>query len=62
MIAKAASSFLHRDIAARTFQRSFVLAEGVEVSGAHLENGLPHVDLIRSVPEAVVQTIKITKA
>ncbi|TMV75024.1 Hsp20 family protein [Thioclava sp. BHET1] len=54
--------FLHRGIAARAFQRSFVLAEGVEVNGAKLENGLLHVDLIRSVPEAVVQTIKITKA
>jgi HSP20 family molecular chaperone IbpA len=54
--------FLHRGIAARAFQRSFVLAEGVEVAGATLENGLLHVDLKRSVPEAVVQSIKITKA
>ena len=54
--------FLHRGIAARAFQRSFVLAEGVEVAGAKLENGLLHVDLIRSVPEPVVQSIKITKA
>ncbi|MDE3238435.1 MAG: Hsp20 family protein [Paracoccaceae bacterium] len=54
--------FLHRGIAARAFQRSFVLAEGVEVAGANLENGLLHVDLVRSVPEPVVQTIKITKA
>ncbi|MEI4471259.1 Hsp20 family protein [Frigidibacter sp. MR17.24] len=51
--------FLHRGIAARAFQRSFVLADGVEVSGATLENGLLHVDLKRSVPEAVVQTIRI---
>lgn len=54
--------FLHRGIAARAFQRSFVLAEGVEVAGAKLENGLLHVDLVRAVPEPVVQTIKISKA
>lgn len=51
--------FLHRGIAARQFQRSFVLADGVEVAGATMENGLLHVDLVRSVPESVVQTIKI---
>lgn len=51
--------FLHRGIAARAFQRSFVLAEGVEVAGASMENGLLHLDLRRSVPDAVVQTIKI---
>ena len=54
--------FLHRGIAARAFQRSFVLAEGVEVAGARLENGLLHVDLVRATPEPVVQSIKITKA
>ncbi|WP_127901026.1 Hsp20 family protein [Solirhodobacter olei] len=54
--------FLHRGIAARAFQRSFVLAEGVEVAGAKLENGLLHVDLVRATPEPVVQTIRITKA
>ncbi len=51
--------FLHRGIAARQFQRSFVLADGVEVDGATMENGLLHVDLMRSVPETVVQTIPI---
>lgn len=51
--------WLHRGIASRAFQRSFVLADGVEVAGAHLENGLLHVDLKRSVPETVVQTIAI---
>lgn len=55
-------AFLHRGIAARAFQRSFVLAEGVEVAGAKLENGLLHVDLVRATPEPVVQTIRITKA
>lgn len=54
--------FLHRGIAARAFQRSFVLADGVEVAGALLENGLLHVDLKRSVPETVVQTIAIRSA
>ena len=51
--------YLHRGIAARAFQRSFVLAEGVEVAGAALENGLLHIDLKRAVPEPVVQTIRI---
>ncbi len=51
--------FLHRGIAARQFQRSFVLAEGVEVVGAEMENGLLHVDLSKSEPDKIVQTIKI---
>ncbi len=53
--------FLHRGIAARQFQRSFVLADGVEVGEAQMENGLLHVDLTRAKPETVVQTIKIKK-
>jgi HSP20 family molecular chaperone IbpA len=53
--------FLHRGIAARQFQRSFVLADGVEVGEAIMENGLLHVDLTRAVKNAVVQTIKINK-
>ena len=53
--------FLHRGIAARQFQKSFVLADGVEVGEAQLENGLLHVDLQRAMPEAVVQTISIKK-
>lgn len=53
--------FLHRGIAARQFQRSFVLAEGVDVGDAIMENGLLHVDLTRVVPDSVVQTIKIRK-
>ncbi|MCU0817036.1 MAG: Hsp20 family protein [Cypionkella sp.] len=51
--------FLHRGIASRAFQRSFVLADGVEVAGASMEHGLLHIDLKRSVPETVVQTIRI---
>lgn len=51
--------FLHRGIAARAFQRSFVLADGVEVAGADLEHGLLHIDLRRSLPDTIVQTIRI---
>ncbi|MDA7428163.1 Hsp20 family protein [Primorskyibacter aestuariivivens] len=53
--------FLHRGIAARQFQRSFVLADGVEVGEAVMENGLLHVDLTMQRPETVVQTINIRK-
>jgi len=53
--------FLHRGIAARQFQRSFVLADGVEVGEAIMENGLLHVDLSMSRPETIVQTIQIKK-
>ncbi len=52
--------FLHRGIAARQFQRAFVLAEGIEVEGAWLDNGLLHVDLRRPQPEVRVKTIQIT--
>lgn len=51
--------FLHRGIAARQFLRSFVLADGVEVRGAWLENGLLHIDLTRQQPQSVVRKIKI---
>lgn len=54
--------FLHRGIAARQFQRAFVLAEGIEVTGAWLDNGLLHIDMARPQPEARVRTIRITKA
>lgn len=53
--------FLHRGIAARAFQRSFVLADGVEVVSAELQNGLLHVDLHRSAPDSIVQTIPISR-
>ena len=52
--------YLHRGIAARQFQRSFVLAEGIEIAGAVLDNGLLSVDLIRPVPERNVRNIEIT--
>ena len=53
--------FLHRGIAARQFQRSFVLADGVDVGEALMENGLLHIDLTRQVPEKVIQNIEIKK-
>jgi HSP20 family molecular chaperone IbpA len=53
--------FLHRGIAGRQFQRSFVLADGIEVGEALMENGLLHVDLTQAKPETVVQTINIRK-
>jgi HSP20 family molecular chaperone IbpA len=52
--------FLHRGIAARQFQRTFVLADGMEVLGADLKNGLLSVDLVRPEPERFVRTISIT--
>lgn len=54
--------YLHRGIASRAFQRSFVLAEGVEIAGAVLENGLLHIDLRRAVPKPTVRRIEIAKA
>lgn len=54
--------FLHRGIAGRQFQRSFVLADGVDVGEAEMENGLLHVDLTRVQPDTVVQTVKINTA
>jgi HSP20 family molecular chaperone IbpA len=51
--------FLHRGIAARQFQRTFVLADGIEVSDAHLDNGLLHVDMKRIIPESNARKIKI---
>jgi len=52
--------YLHRGIAARQFQRSFVLAEGLEITGARLEHGLLHVELLRPAPESRVRTVKIS--
>jgi HSP20 family molecular chaperone IbpA len=54
--------YLHRGIAARQFQRMFVLADGIEETGATLDNGLLHIDLVRQVPEPEVRTVKIVKA
>jgi HSP20 family molecular chaperone IbpA len=54
--------FLHRGIAARQFQRSFVLAEGIEVRGAWLDNGLLHIELAKPQPEVRVKTIPISRS
>ncbi|NVN11682.1 MULTISPECIES: Hsp20 family protein [Nguyenibacter] len=53
--------FLHRGIAARQFQKAFVLAEGIEVGSAWLDNGLLHIDLLRPKPEVRVRRIEITQ-
>ncbi|HMJ99204.1 MAG TPA: Hsp20 family protein [Reyranella sp.] len=51
--------FLHRGIAARQFQRAFMLADGIEVMGARLDNGLLSIDLVRPVAEPRIRTIRI---
>jgi HSP20 family molecular chaperone IbpA len=53
--------YLHRGIAARQFQRTFVLADGMEVLQADLKNGLLSIDLARPEPERVIRTINITE-
>ena len=53
--------YLHRGIAARQFQRTFVLAEGMEVLGADLKNGLLSIDLVRPQAERLVKTISINE-
>ena len=50
--AERKSEVLHQGIAARAFERRFQLADYVQVTGASLENGLLHVDLVREIPEA----------
>ena len=52
--------YLHRGIAARQFQRTFVLAEGMEVLRADLKNGLLEIDLARPEPERLVKKVSIT--
>ena len=51
--------FLHRGIATRQFQRSFILADGIEVGSAFMENGLLHIDLLQNIPTNVIQKIEI---
>ena len=52
--------YLHRGIAARQFQRSFVLADGIEVLGASIDNGLLHIDMERQEPESTARKIEIS--
>ncbi len=54
--------YLYRGIAARQFQRNFVLAEGIEVTGATLDNGLLHINLVRPKAVKSVRTIEIKSA
>jgi HSP20 family molecular chaperone IbpA len=51
--------YLHRGIAARQFQRAFMLADGIEVVGARLDNGLLSIDLVRPQAEPRIRTIRI---
>jgi HSP20 family molecular chaperone IbpA len=53
--------YIHRGIAARQFQRTFVLAEGMEVSGADLRNGLLSIDLSRPEPARIIKTVAINE-
>jgi HSP20 family molecular chaperone IbpA len=53
--------YLHRGIAARQFQRTFVLADGMEVLGADLKNGLLSIDLVRPQAERIIKTISINE-
>ena len=56
---EAERAYLHRGSAARQFQRSFILADRIEVEAATLDNGLLHIDLVRPEPESLVRTIPI---
>ena len=58
----ADKTFLHRGIASRQFQRSFVLAEGIDVLSAELRHGLLTIELERPRQESVVRTIPIRSA
>lgn len=53
--------FLHRGIATRQFQRCFVLADGIEVTGAAMDNGLLIIDLVRPLPESRVRSVEIQR-
>ena len=52
-------TYIHRGIAARQFQRSFVLADGIEVKDASLNNGLLHIDMERVIPQSSAKKISI---
>lgn len=58
-VEETSREFLHRGIAARQFSRTFLLAEGMEVTGADLANGLLAIDLVRPEPARVVRRIEI---
>ena len=54
--------YLYRGIAARQFHRTFVLADGIEVDGAHLDSGLLHIDLTRPARPEIVKTVPVKGA
>ena len=54
--------YLHRGIAARQFQKAFILADGIEILGATLDNGLLHIDMKRIIPESNARKIQISPA
>ena len=56
---RPSGDFLYRGIASRQFQKTFILASGIEVSGATLENGLLAIDLVRPEPEVATRRIRI---
>ncbi|MBL4785187.1 MAG: Hsp20 family protein [Cohaesibacteraceae bacterium] len=53
-------NYLHRGIAARQFQRTFVLADGIEILGAELKDGLLAIDLVRPLMDRIIKKINIT--
>ncbi len=59
---EAGRDFLHRGIAGRQFLRNFVLADGIEVDKAHLENGLLSINLKKTQPDRKIRKIKISRA
>ena len=59
--ADSGRDYLHRGIATRQFQRSFVLADGIEVGGAELDNGLLVIDLARPKPEVLTRSVEIRR-
>lgn len=59
--AESGRTYLHRGIATRQFQRSFVLAEGIEVGEAELDNGLLTIELARPKPEVQVRSVEIRR-
>ena len=58
---KEEKNYIHKGIATRQFKRSFVLAEGMKIKEASLENGLLHIDLEKPEPEKKIEEIKIKK-
>lgn len=58
----ASREFLHRGIAARQFAKTFILADGIEVHSADLNNGLLAIDLVRPEPERLVKKVEINQA